>query len=150
MKLYLSLVCIGIALVIMADYAIGGQIKTDQIVSVERERQQYYNAARNHHYSYKLITNEDKFTVEEEFIKLNVDGKRIEYAVSPIFKEVNWYKLTSNEKKFSHSLRLFSGCVLPLLVVIAIIADLKFNRNVELLVSVLQVLLIANLLFLIY
>ena len=133
----------------IADFAIPGKVKTEQILNLDRNTEQYYNAAQNSHYSYKIITSEDEFSVEGDFAQLDLENKTIEYSVSRIFQEVNWYKLESTEDKQQHSLRLVSGLVLPLLALIAIVADFKFERNVEILVFVLQVLLLGNLVFLI-
>lgn len=93
-----------VALIILIDFAWPGRRINDDIINVQKERQQYYNAARNYHYTYKVTTNEHVFYVEEEFAELELLKERIAYAVSPIFKEVNWYRLLSNEKKTFYSL----------------------------------------------
>ena len=137
------------ALVIIVDFILPGRIIIDEIINVERERQQYYNAARNYHYTYKAITSEHQFWVSEDFAQLVQDHEKIEYSVSRIFKEVNWYRLLSSENKSFYSLRIISGLVLPLLTIISIFVAFLYKKNIGTLVFVLQTLLIADLIFLI-
>ncbi len=136
------------ALVIIVDFILPGSIINDEIINVKRERQQHYNASGNYHYSYKLITSEHQFSVAEDFVELIQDEEKIEYSVSRIFKEVNWYKLLSSENRAVYSLRIISGLVLPLLAIISILMSYLFKKNIGTLVLVLQVCLIADLIFL--
>ena len=149
-KLRLSLYAIFalIVLVIIADFVLPGRIINDEIINVKSERQQYNNAARNEHYSYKIITSEHQFSVTENFAKLVQKHEKIEYSVSLIFKEVNWYKLLSSENRAFYSLRIISGLVLPLLVIISILAAYRFKKNLDILLFVLKILLISDLIFL--
>lgn len=57
--------------------------------------ERYYNSAGNSHRSYKVITKSHKFFVSKDFAKSINTKEKIEYAISPIFKEVNWYKMLS-------------------------------------------------------
>ena len=136
------------ALVILVDFVSPGRILNDEIINVQRERQQYYNAARNYHYSYKVITSEHEFLVAEDFAELKLVNKKIEYAVSPIFKEVNWYRLLASESKSFYSLRIVSGLVLPMLTIISIFVAFRYKKKIGTLVFILQILLIADLIFL--
>ena len=103
------------SLVMLIDFALPGKIVKEEISDVQRERQQYYNAARNFHYSYKIITSDREIYITEGFAALELVNKKIEYALSRIFTEINWYRLAASEDKSFHSLRIFSGLVLPLL-----------------------------------
>ncbi|WP_420602334.1 hypothetical protein [Flagellimonas sp.] len=136
------------AMVILVDFVAPGRIINDEIINVQRNRQQYYNAGGNHHYSYKVITSEHGFLVETDFAKLELTDKEIEYSVSPIFKEVNWYRLPTSRKKSFHSLRIASGLVLPLLLIISIVIAYRFKKNIGTLLFILQTLLIADLILL--
>jgi len=136
------------ALGVLVDFASPGRIINDEIINVQRERQQYYNAARNYHYSYKVITSEHEFLVAEDFAELELVNEKIEYSVSRIFKEVNWYRLLSSENKSFHSLRIVSGLVLPLLIIISIFVAFRYKKKIGTLVFILQILLIADLIFL--
>jgi len=136
------------ALVIIVDFVSPGRIINDEIINLQKERQQYYNAARNYHYSYKVITSEHEFLVAEDFAKLDLVNEKIEYSISRIFKQVNWYKLLSSENKSFYSLRIASGLVLPLLLIIAIFLVFRYQKKIGTIVFILQILLIADLIFL--
>lgn len=137
-----------IALVVLFDFISPGRIINDEIINVKKELQQYYNAASNYHYSYKVITSKHEFFVSKDFVKLEVVNEKIEYSVSPIFKEVNWCRLFSSENKYFYSLRIVSGLVLPLLAFITVCVAHRYKKKIGLLVFTLQTLLIADLIFL--
>ena len=137
------------ALVILVDFVSPGKIINDEIIAVKRERQQYYNAAKNYHYSYKVNTSRHKFLVAEDFAELELVNKKIDYSVSRIFKKVNWYRLHSSENKSFYSLRILSGLVIPLLTIISIYVTFRYKKEIDILVFILQVLLIADLIYLI-
>ena len=136
------------AVLILVDFISPGRIINDEIINVQRERQQYYNAARNYHYSHKITTSEHNFLVTEDFVELELLNKKIEYSVSRIFKEVNWYRLRSSEKKSIYSLRIASGLVLPLLAIISIFMAFWYKKKIATLNFILQILLMADLIFL--
>ena len=137
-----------VALVILIDFILPGRVINEVIIELNRERQQYYNAAQNAHYSYKVTTREHQFWVEADFAAGVQDHEKIQYAVSRIFKEVNWYRLVSSENRATYSLRILSGLVLPLLAIISIIIAFRFKKNIDTLLFVLQTLLIADLVYL--
>lgn len=148
LRLLLYTVFAFIAIIIIVDFILPGRIINDKIINIKRERQQYNNAARNEHYSYKIITSEDQFSVTEDFAKLVKENEKIEYTVSPIFKEVNWYRLLSSENREFYSLRIMSGLVIPLLVMISIFVSYLSIKNINILLFVLKILLILDLIYL--
>ncbi len=135
------------ALLILVDFVSPGSVLNNQIINVEKERQNYYNAAGNYNYSYKVITSEHEFLVTEDFAKLKLEGEKIEYSVSRLFKQVNWYRLRSSDNKSYYSLRIASGLVLPFLVLISIFMAFQFKNKIGTLIFKFQVLLKADLLF---
>jgi len=137
------------ALVILVDFIAPGTRINDTIISIKKERQQYYNAAQNYHYTYKVITRQHKFLVKEDFVALDLVNKEIQYSVSQIFKEVNWYRLLSSENKSFYSLRVASGLILPLLSIISFLLVYRYNKKINILVLILRILLVADLIFLI-
>jgi hypothetical protein len=137
-----------LSLVIITDYVLPGKIIRTEVTALQKERQQYYNAGGNSHYSYRLVTNTNQFLVTEGFAETVQVSEEVEYSVSPIFREVNWYRLPKSDDKCYHSLRITSGLVLPLLVAIAIFIAFTVKKNLSILIFVLQVLLIADLVFL--
>jgi len=142
-------VIILIAVAIIADFALPGTVFFDNIIDVERNREQYYNAANNHHHSYKVITNLHEFSVEEDFASLDWEDQQIEYSISRVFKEVNWYKLHTAQNKSFYSLRVASGLVLPLLTLLAMFLAPRIKKDIAIPVFILQVVLVADLIFLI-
>ncbi len=137
------------SLVILADFIIPGRVVIDDIIDVKKDRQQYYNAARNYHFSYRLITSTHNFSITEDFAKGINNDQKIEYAVSRIFKEVNHYQLFNSGNREIYSLRIFSGFVIPLLLIIIIGFAFKYEKKISVLIFVIQVLVIADLEFLI-
>lgn len=138
------------ALVIIGDFVLPRSVVQSEIMEVRSQQEQYYNTARNYHYSYKVVTSQHEFSVSEEFSSLAQENQKIEYSVSPIFKEVNWYRLQKSDEKSSFSLRIISGLVLPLMALISILVAYRTKWNMNTLVFVLQTVLIADLVYLIH
>ncbi len=136
------------AVLIVIDFFIPGNIIHDDIVQVKKEQQQYYKAANNSHQSYKVITNKHQFSVKEDFVGLKQNQTKIEYSVSKIFNEINWYRLPSSKDRATTSLRIAAGFVIPILVLITMLLSYFYNKNLDTLVFVLQALLIADLVYL--
>lgn len=137
-----------IALVILMDFTLPGTLFTEYVTNIKKTRQNYYNAAGNYHYSYRVITPKHQFSVSRDFAKLVAD-KKVEYSVSLLFKKINSYRLQSSKKNEIYSFRIASGLVLPLLVIFTIVIAYIYKRRISILLFVLQVLLLANLALLI-
>jgi hypothetical protein len=135
-------------IIIVADFLLPGTKKANKILEIKKERQQYYNAARNFHYSYRVITIEDQFTVTPDFAKEASVGQKITYKVSPIFQEVNRYAMADQALSSIHSLRLASGLILPLLAMAIMLFVLKFPDRLPIIGFVIQVLMLADLVYL--
>lgn len=148
LRLLIHAIFILAALIVLVDFTLPGRIINDKIIEVKKERQQYYNAARNYHYSYKLHAHQHQFSVAEDFAELIQDEEKVEYSVSRIFKEVNWYRIPSSENKDVFSLRILSGLALPLLTIVPILVAHLYKKNMGILLFVLQVLLLADLILL--
>ncbi len=137
------------SLIILTDFILPGRVVVDEIIDVKKEWQQYYNAARNYHFSYRVFTSTHNFSVTEDFAKEIQDNQQIEYTVSRIFKEVNRYRLLNSGNRETYSLRFLSGLVIPLLVIMVLGIAFKYESKMRVLVFVIQVLLIVDLIFLI-
>lgn len=133
------------AIIMLVDFIAPGSIIEDEIVDVQTQRQNYYNAAQNYHYSYKVITKQHKFLVTDDFADAIKGEKKIQYSVSPIFQKVNWHKLPTDTNKSFYSLRIASGLVLPLLMIIAIFVVIRYKKKLGSVVLILQILMIGNL-----
>jgi len=133
--------------IILIDFIIPGTAFVDEEVSITRNIEKYYNAGGNSHNTYEVITSQHQFSVSEDFAKL-VSDQKIKYSVSLIFKEINRYGLYTSEKSEIYSFRIASGLVLPLLVIVALVIAYKYEGRINILLSVLQIVLLLNLILL--
>jgi len=138
-----------IALVIITDFALPGEAFKDQVIKVQAEHQNYYNAAQNFHFSYKLSTAQHNFSVSEDFAETVNEGDTVNYRLSLIFKEVNRYHLITTESIHTDSFRRYSGLILPLLVLLIMGFAYRHGNKMSALIFVIQVLAIGDLVYLI-
>lgn len=147
--IYYSIFCLA-ALIILVDFIVPGATQEREVVQVKKTLQRYYNAGGNYHYTYKVVTSDNEFLIDEDHAQLAPEGKPITYSLSPIFNQTNWYQLSTNGKKSYHSLRLASGLIMPLLYLLALIVAFRFNYRLGKLLFIMQILLIADLIFLLF
>jgi len=145
---YIQSLSMLIALVILIDFITPGKIYTDIILDVKKERQQYYNAARNYHSSYKVFTKRFSFNIPRSLAKEVKLNKKITYTVSPIFKEVNYSSHIKSKNRNMYSLRLFTGLILPLMVILIIVLSFKYRNRIDILSFVFQISLIGDFIYL--
>ncbi|WP_051583891.1 hypothetical protein [Dokdonia sp. PRO95] len=136
-----------ISLVVLMDFALPGTRYSEDVVSVSRNKEKYYNAGGNSHNTYRVVTPTRQFSVSKD-VATTLEGNRIDYALSLLFKEVNEYKLATSEKSHLYSFRVVSGLVLPLLVLLAIGISYGFKKDLSTLLFVFQVLTAGNLVML--
>ena len=132
------------ALLILIDFLLPSTVVKEDVVEIKQTRQNYFNAARNYHYSYRVITKNHRFSVTQEFANLVKDSNTVVFALSPLFNEVNWSSLPTAKNKSYYSLRIASGLALPLLVLL--IFGLKYyaNKRFGPIIFILQVLMVVN------
>lgn len=136
------------SIIILTDFILPGSVVVEEIIDVKKERQQYYNAAQNYHFSYRVFTSTHNFSITEDFAKQIKNNQPIEFAVSPIFREINSYRLLNSGSREVYSLRILSGLVIPLALIIVMGLAFKYEKNMSILIFVIQVLVIADLIFL--
>ncbi|MGB0973432.1 MAG: hypothetical protein ACPGU9_00425 [Flavobacteriaceae bacterium] len=144
-----SLITIVIALIIICDFSLPGKEYTSQINTIKKDKQQYFNAAGNHHYSYTVKTDQHQFLISKEVAKTAQIGRDISYKISLLFNQVNTYSLTGSNTSNIYSLRLMSGLIAPLLLICSIAISYGFKKNLNLFISVQQIILIVNVILLI-
>jgi hypothetical protein len=137
------------SLIILLDFLLPGRKVVDEIISVQKERQQYYNAARNFHYSCKVSTTQHEFYITGDYAQEIAISEKIEYSFSLIFKEVNAYRLLRSKESETYYLRFISGLIIPFLVIVIIGIAFLSKKKMSTLVFVFQVLLIADVVLLI-
>ena len=136
------------SITILTDFILPGSVIVEEIIDVRKEKQQYYNAARNYHFSYRVFTSTHHFSITEDFAEEIKNNQQIEFAVSPIFKEINSYRLLNSGNREIYSLRILSGLVIPLALILVIGLAFKYEKKMSILIFVIQVLVIADLIFL--
>lgn len=134
----------------LLDFCLPGKIVESKVIKVGRERQEYYNAARNYHYSYNVVTADHTFPIAESPAASLKKHDPIEYAVSPIFREVNWFRRPSTVKKEFHSLRIATGLAFPMLAIFFLLFIHQTKHQRGTLSFILQVLIIANMVYLLF
>ena len=147
-QLALDSIFILLSILILSDFVGPGQLYKTEILEVNKTRQDYYNAGGNYHYTYKMITEPCSFLVHEDFAKEAQNASLVEFKLSPIFREVNWYKFPYQDSKSFHSLRLASGLVLPILVIIASLIALKYQKRDHILLLILRIIMVGNIVLL--
>jgi len=138
-----------LALVILLDFALPGTVYSEQVVSVQKKKQRYYNAGGNSHNSYEVVTPKHQFSVAEDIAK-SAEGKSMSYTVSLLFQEVNSYSILPSQNRTIYSFRLISGFVLPLLLLLAIGIKFRFKKDLSILLFVLQVLIVGDFIMLLF
>jgi hypothetical protein len=148
LKKTLKILFLILAFVFIIDFSLPGKEITTKVNSVETNRQHYYNAGRNSHLTYTVTTKESRFTASKEFVKRIDKGDLISIKKSLIFNEVN----SSSFNGFSetYSLRLFSGLILPFLVLVILLSQTKFNLKISALSLIFKILLVGNLVYVIF
>ena len=136
------------AMIILTDFILPGSVVVEEIIDVKKEKQQYYNAALNYHFSYRVFTRTHNFSITEDFAKEIKNNQQIEFAVSHIFKEINCYRLLNSGNREIYSLRILSGLVIPLALILVIGLAFKYGKKMSILIFVIQVLVMADLIFL--
>ena len=137
-----------LSLLMLVDFLIPGKVFESQTVKVFSKHQDYNNAGGNSHQAYFIRTDEHKFWVTRDFALLARDQQELTYSISRIFKEVNWSYLPAAEVKHRGSLRIASGLVIPILLLIAVAVIFKLKKGLGIFFFILQVLFLAVLVFL--
>lgn len=140
--------CILLALIMIADYSLFGKTYTEEVTAINRSLESYYNAGGNSHHSFRIQTKNYNFPVSEHFASLSRVAQEMSVEISSLFGEVNSCELRGSGKKEVYSLRTFSGLILPLLVLLVMAFGYKYKGKLSSLVFVMEVLTIANLLYL--
>jgi len=148
MKIILYTAFALLALLMLVDFFIPGKVLQSDNIKVFSEQQSYNNAGGNSHQAYFIRTDEHKFWVERDFALLARDQQKLIYSVSRIFKEVNWAYLEKIDVRFRGSLRIISGLIVPIFFLLVGTLGLILKKDLGILLFIFQVLLLANLVFL--
>jgi len=150
MKKSVNYIFVFLSIVILLDFIVPYKKNTEQVLTVKSQFQQYYNAARNSHFSYEVITPSRSFLVSTTAAKKMKKGEEVIYKSSMIFNKVNSYSLDGGDSFKTYSLRYASGLIVPFLVLIVVGLTLKNPEKLEIVSFVFKVALIADLVWLIF
>ncbi|WP_299888364.1 hypothetical protein [uncultured Lacinutrix sp.] len=133
-----------LAIIIIIDFSFTGQTIEELTIDTKAKLERYYNAGGNSHTSHRVITENYNFLVTEAFQDAVEDNTALQLAISPIFNEVNSAKITKTQQKETYSLRIYSGLIFPLLLLIALVLFFKFPDRLTIITFILVILNIAN------
>ena len=136
------------ALIMLLDFFIPGSALDSTIIGVPIEEQYYYNAAQNSHNSYHVLTESNQFDITKEKASLFEKGQAISMRQTWLFKEVQSYVINDDMVFNLYSLRLYAGLFLPILILFVMGLALRLKKRVNTLTFVLQVILLADLIYL--
>ena len=135
--------------VIIIDFLFPGEMVNDTVVRVERIRQSHHNASGNSHFSFTLVGEHHKFDITEDFANAIDENDEIRYSISPLFKEVNRFKKVKSSQTSYFPLRVISGFVLPLFILLLLVGERIWFWGLTNLQMVLAILLVVDLVYLI-
>ncbi|WP_299222801.1 hypothetical protein [uncultured Aquimarina sp.] len=143
----ITIICILFAIIILLDFSFPGTAYDEKVTKVSKKRQTYYNAGGNSHKSYKLSTENREFDISKEFADNIKKDDIVKTKVSFIFTEVNSYENPITKKKQTYSLRMFTGLILPILLIIILGLGYKFKERMEWPVLILEIMIVVDFIY---
>jgi hypothetical protein len=140
-KKYMMIACAALSILILLDTLISKDIE-EVVMAKTQKFESHNNASRNSHMSYQLKTTNYRFYISKKDYDRIEKNSSILLSISPIFNEVNKY----NQQR--PLLRTMMGLILPVIVIIGIILGRRFQARMSTLTFVLEVLIIADFIYL--
>ncbi len=140
-------VTIFLSSLVLLDMFIPGPSYESVIQRITINYESYFNAAGNGHDSYAIETENHSFYIDEITKENFSEGEEIQYRLSPIFNEIQHFQTDSAVGKTS-SMRLYSGIFLPVFCLLVIGLSFRLKERLSILTFVCQVLIIADLIYL--
>ena len=140
---------VAIALATLMDTLFSFKTITEEVIYSRATKEQYFNAARNSHTTYKVITANHSFYVDEVFHGTTQPGDRIEIKQSLLFDEINGYKKECSANYEMSNMRIVSGYASSIAMLLVAILGFQFKNKVNTLVFVTQSLTLGNFIYLI-
>ena len=95
-----------------------------------------------------MQTAQNYITVSPSFAATIKVGEPIYYKLSTLFNEINGYRLSEDQPFKVHSMRWFTGLILPLLAMAILLISLRYPDKYGTFLFVVQCVLIADLIYL--
>ena len=150
MTRYISFFFLVLVVAIAIDFILPGASFEEAVTGVVREQQQHYNASGNVHYTYHVRTSQNYFIVPKSFATSLDSGEVVEYRLSYLFDEVNGVKKPADDRFKRHSMRWFAGLIFPLIAIAVLLFGIRQPKKYGIPVFVVQVGIIADLVYLFY
>ncbi|MGB5170763.1 MAG: hypothetical protein WBN69_04985, partial [Eudoraea sp.] len=99
--------------------------------------------------SYGLKTENFYFPVSEKFAAAIEEKQSVRFRVSRVFNKVNTYESLESRESGMYSLRLVSGLILPILVLIILTVNYK-GQKFGVFTLIIKILLLFDLVYLLY
>jgi hypothetical protein len=147
-QMILMMVCALVAVVIILDYSLPGKILVEEVLAVKKTYENYYNAGGNYHISFKIHTAHHTYYVSKTFASLVQKGLKLETKTSPFFNEVNSSEILTTGNTEVHLLRMLSGFILPVFVLLVLTLGYKYGSRVSTLVFIIEVITVVDLIYL--
>ena len=145
-KSLIKYACLLICLVTLADALIPGKGYESVIEEISQEYQPYFNAGGNGHFAYTVITADHQFSIDANDLFSIEEGEIISYRISRIFQEIQSYTSEGGIRN-RNSLSNFTGLIIPLFGIFVILISLRTPEKYGTLTFVAEVLILANLIF---
>lgn len=146
-KLVVLLICALLSVVTLLDFDFDSGTFTEQIESFDQTRQRYYNAGGNSHKTFNIYTKSYEIQVTKGFYSTLQEGDLISVSQSLLFNEINKVWNPRNTMSETHSIRYFSGLVIPIVMLIVTGLAFKFRGKYETLIFVVCILTVANFIY---
>ncbi len=137
-----------IAIITIIDFSFTGQTITEPALSSKAKLERYHNASGNSHTSHSIHTKNYDFYASEEFQHEIKDNDALQLKTSLVFNEVNSTTIIKSNIKETYSLRIYSGLILPLILLIVIGFRYQFEDRYAIFTYVLILLNVANFIYL--
>ena len=137
-----------LSVLVLIDFFWPGQQVSEVITYKSREIASKKNGFRDYYYVSDLSTENYVVRTTNELAETAEVGDPLVIEISPIFKEINEVDLPKAEASELYSHRIFSGLILPILVLMILEISYKKKYGYSTLVFVILVVFLVNFIYL--
>lgn len=149
MKQYQFYLFAGLIALITADFMLPHKHQTQPILEKIIRIESGHNAARKTYNTFALRTKDYTIAVEENIYKRAIENQEIDIAVSALFNKVGTIKLPTGETQL-YSFRIFTGLILPLLVLLILCLHTFTKLKLGILYFVAQAVLVGDAVYILF
>jgi hypothetical protein len=146
---YSKYILLFMAFCLLLDFFFYANVKTEPLVMVHKKTEQNFKGRPNVIYS--LQTEQNQIYVSKEFALGMINKPLISYEISLLFNEVNAVFAPGNpDYKAIYSLRLFTGCIVPLVYVLLFFLFTFVFRKSLLVFQVFNLVFVLDIMYIIF